>query len=144
MKISKKCQYSLKAIFELAWQDGGKPISASEIAKAQHVSLRFMEIILNELKKGGFIASRRGSEGGYLLAKDAGDITVKEVVEYLEGPILLVQSSDNAYAIGDKVFKEFWQEVNAAIEGVCNKTTFVDLVGVELAQRDKYVLNYSI
>jgi Rrf2 family protein len=144
MKLSKKCQYSLKAVFELAWQEKVEPIRASEIAKAQHVSLRFMEIILNELKHGGFVASRRGNEGGYLLAKDAGDITVKEIIEHIEGPILLVQSSDNTNAIGDEAFRELWQQVNTVIGEVCAKTTFADLVGFERAKRNKCVLDYSI
>ena len=92
MKISKKCQYALKAVFELTWRDQGEPIRTYEIAEAQRISPRFMEIILNELKHDGFVESRRGNKGGYMLARDARDLTVREIIEYIEGPILLVQN----------------------------------------------------
>ncbi len=144
MKVSKKCQYALKAIFELAWRDQGEPIKTCEIAEAQHISPRFMEIILNELKHGGFVESRRGNEGGYMLARDARDLTIREIIEYIEGPISLAQNSDDIASIGNEAFTELWQEVNNAIGEVCDKRTFVDLVEFERAKRNKCALNYSI
>ncbi len=144
MKISKKCQYALKAIFELAWRDQDEPIRTQKIADAQHVSLRFMEIILNELKHGGFVNSRRGNEGGYMLARDAQDLTVREIIEYIEGPISLAQNSDDTASIGNEAFTELWQEVNNAVGEVCESRSFADLVKFERAKRDKCALNYSI
>jgi len=144
MKISKKCQYALKAVFELAWRDQNQPLGTQKIAEAQHISPRFMEIILNELKHGGFVESRRGNEGGYMLARDARDLTVREIIEYIEGPILLVQDGDDTTSAGNEAFMELWQEVNNAIEEVCDKRTFADLVEIERAKRDKCALNYSI
>ena len=144
MKISKKCQYALKAVFELAWRDQGEPIRASEIAEAQHVSLRFMEIILNELKHGGFVESKRGNEGGYMLARDAGDLTVRQIVEYIEGPISIVPESDDGASIGNEAFREVWREVNNAVGEVCGSRSFADLVKFERAKRDKTAVNYSI
>lgn len=144
MKISKKCQYALKAVFELAWRNQNEPIRTSEIASAQHVSLRFMEIILNNLKHGGFVESRRGNEGGYMLARDIQDLTVREIIEYVEGPILLTQNSNDTASIGNEAFIELWQEVNNTIGEVCDKKTFADLVEFERAKRDKCALNYCI
>jgi Rrf2 family transcriptional regulator, cysteine metabolism repressor len=144
MKISKKCQYALKAVFELAWRAQDEPVRTSEIAEAQHISLRFMEIILNELKHGGFVESRRGNEGGYMLARDAKDLTVLQIIEYIEGPILLVQNSNDAPSAGNEVFKEFWQEVNDAVGEVCENKSFADLVEFERVKRNKCALNYSI
>ncbi len=144
MKISKKCQYALKAVFEIAWRDSGEPIRTQKIADAQHVSLRFMEIILNELKHGGFVESRRGNEGGYMLARDTRELTVREIIEYIEGPISLAQNSDDTASVGNEAFTELWQEVNNAIEEVCDKRTFADLVEIERAKRNKCALNYSI
>ena len=144
MKISKKCQYALKAVFELAWRDQGEPIKTYEIAEAQRISPRFMEIILNELKHGGFVESRRGNEGGYMLARDAQDLRVREIIEYIEGPISLAQNSDDTVSIGNEAFKELWQEVNNAVGEVCESKSFADLVKVERAKRDRCALNYSI
>ena len=144
MKISKKCQYALKAVFELAWRNQREPIRAYEIAEAQCISPRFMEIILNELKHGGFVESKRGNEGGYMLARDARDLTVREIIEYIGGPISLAQNSEDTASIGNEAFTELWQEVNNAIGEVCESKSFADLVKFERAKRDKCALNYSI
>ena len=144
MKISKKCQYALKAVFELAWRDQDEPIRTYEIAEAQRISPRFMEIILNELKHGGFVESRRGNEGGYMLARDAQDLTVRQIIEYIEGSISLAQNSDDTSSIGNEAFKELWQDVNNAVGEVCENKSFADLVEFERVKRDKCALNYSI
>ncbi len=148
MKISKKCQYALKAIFELTWRNGDEPVKTHDIADAQQMSPRFTEIILNELRHGGFVESRRGNEGGYMLARDAGDLTVREVIEYIEGPISVApdaaKDDGNTAFLGNEAFKELWHEVNNAVCEVCGNKTFADLVEFERAKRDKCALNYNI
>ena len=147
MKVSKKCQYALRAVFELTWRKNGEPVKTSSIARSQGMSLRFTEIILNELKHGGFVESKRGSEGGYLLARDARDLTVAQVIEYVQGPISFVPgakgTSDGAL-LGSEAFSRLWQEVEGAVSAVCGNITFADLVELERAKRDRTVPNYSI
>ena len=148
MKLSKKCQYALKALFELAWRNTSKPVKTHRIAEAQRISPRFAEIILNDLKHGGFVESRRGKEGGYILARDTRDLTVREVIDYIQGPISLVpdatQANGDRSFWGNEAFKELWQEVNNAVSEVCDNKTFADLVEFERAKRDKCAANYSI
>ena len=148
MKISKKCQYALKAVFELAWRNTGKPIKTYSIADAQRMSPRFTEIILNELKHGGYVESRRGNTGGYLLARDAANLTVREVIEYIQGPISLVpeatEGGASAAFLGNEACRELWQQVNKAVCEVCDGRTFADLVEFELAARDSSAVNYCI
>ncbi len=148
MRISKKCQYALKAVFELARRNTDKPIKTHEIANAQRMSLRFTEIILNELKHAGYVESRRGSEGGYVLARDAKELTIGEVIEYMEGPISVAadaaKTEGNAAFLGNEAFKELWHEVNNAVCEVCGNKTFADLVEFERAKRGRRVPNYSI
>jgi len=148
MKISKKCQYALKAVFELAWRNTGKPVKTYSIADAQRMSPRFTEIILNELKHGGYVESRRGNTGGYLLARDAASLTVREVIEYIQGPISLVpeatEGGANAAFLGNEAFKELWEQVNNAVCEVCEGRTFADLVEFERAARDSSAVNYCI
>lgn len=147
MKASKKCQYALKALFELAWRNSGQPVKTRSIAQAQRMSVRFTEIILNELKHGGFVDSKRGSEGGYMLSRDAGDVRVGEVIEYVQGPISFVpeprNATDGALA-GSEAFRQFWSEVNDVVSDVCGSRTFADLVDMEKARREKSVPNYCI
>lgn len=148
MKISKKCQYALKAVFELAWRDSFKPVKTHDIAIAQGISVRFAENILNELKHGGFVVSKRGNEGGYMLAMDPKELTVRDIIEYIEGPISIAPGTGNGDA--DKIFPGnealagLWGQVNEAISEVCQRKTFTNLVDFERVKRDKGVLSYAI
>ena len=144
MKLSKKCQYALKAVFELAWRNNGEPVKTQDIAKVQKVSIRFMEIILNELKHGGFLESKRGNEGGYILARNAKELNVQEIIEYIEGPIIFGKDNSDSDTIGNDAFNNLWREVNNAIKKACVNKSFDDLVKFERAKRSKFVLNYNI
>ncbi len=148
MKISKKCQYALKAVFELAWRNTADPVKTCSIADAQRMSTRFTEIILNELKHGGYVESRRGNAGGFLLARDAADLTVREVIEYIQGPISLVPEATEGGAgegfLGNEAFRELWRQMNDAVYEVCDARTFADLVESERAARDRSAANYCI
>ena len=148
MKISKKCQYALKSILELAHRNNGDAVKTHNIASSQGISQRFTEIILNELKHGGFVESRRGNEGGYLLARDPKALTVKEIVEYIQGTISVApeasNSNSNEALFGNDALHELWKEVNIAISRVCENKTFADLIEFEKAQREKSIPNYII
>lgn len=148
MKISKKCQYALKAVLELAQRNPGEPVKTHDIADAQRISPRFMEIILNELKHGGFVESRRGNEGGYMLARDPKALTVGEVIEYIQGAISVapeaVKANRGTAFFGNEAFKKLWQEVNSVVSEVCGNKTFADMVEFEQAEREKRVPNYYI
>ena len=63
MLVSQKCQYALRALFELAKRNGEGPVKIAAIAKAQAIPPRFLEVILSQLKQGSFVESQRGSEG---------------------------------------------------------------------------------
>lgn len=148
MKISKKCQYALKAVFELAWRNETGPIKTYNIAQSQQMSARFTEIILNQLRHGGFVESRRGNEGGYMLAKDASLINVRDIIECIEGPISIIgdnpKNTVNHYFPGNEAFKELWNEMNNSVCEVCEQKTFAELVAFERVNRDKHVPNYTI
>ena len=72
MDISVKAQYALEALFDLAIQSPGEPVKIADIAKRQKIPQKFLELILASLKQGGFVQSKRGAEGGYLLARRPG------------------------------------------------------------------------
>ena len=96
MNLSQKCQYAVRAVLELAKQYGQGPVPISQIAASQAIPQRFLENILNELKPTGLIESRRGIQGGYLLARDPATVSVGEVIRMIEGPL------DPVKCIGDK------------------------------------------
>lgn len=85
--ISKRTKYGLKALSYLSKQEAKKPILISEIATTQNISQKFLESILLDLKKKGFLASKKGKGGGYYLIKPGNEITVASIFRALEGPI---------------------------------------------------------
>ncbi len=87
MSVSQKCQYALRAVFELASRHGDAPTSIREIAQAQAIPPKFLELILVQLRKAGFVESRRGAHGGYFLAVGPAALTVGEIIRFIDGPI---------------------------------------------------------
>ncbi len=97
--LSQKTRYALRALLHLAEADPAKSTQAAEIAQRQQVPRKYLELILLDLKKAGFITSRRGPGGGYVLAKAPADISFADVLRATEGPIALVPcASVNFYA----------------------------------------------
>src|SRR4030088_196169 len=121
MNISVKGQYALHAIFDLSSQPPGQPVKIADIARRQNIPQKFLELILASLKQGGFVESRRGSEGGYLLAKPADTISVGDVLRYIEG------RQDEKWRNRRETaspFSEIWERVDVAISDVVDTTTF--------------------
>jgi Rrf2 family protein len=145
-KISQKCRYGLRAIFELALRHTSEPVKIQNIASAQAIPQRFLEIILSELKQGGFVESRRGSNGGYMLARSADDLTVGEVISFLQGDNRKVEQAGNRIRKlrGDYVFSRLWKEVSHAVSNVYGATTFAEMVREELDHSQAYTANYAI
>src|SRR3954454_14008021 len=111
MNISVKGEYALQAIFDLASQRPGEPVKIAEIARRQRIPQKFLELILSGLKQGGFVESRRGAEGGYLLARSPESISLGEVLRYVEGP----QQGRGAHRRkAETPFSGVWQEVDRA------------------------------
>ena len=85
--ISQKAKYALRALLSLAKADGACPVQISDIAREQAIPKKFLEQILLEMKKERLVESRRGKQGGYLLARPAADITFGEVLRLIDGPL---------------------------------------------------------
>ena len=142
MRISVKGEYALQALFDLATHDSGDPIRIHDIAQRQSIPQKFLELILASLKQGVFVESRRGAEGGYLLARAAESLTVGEVLRYVEGP---QQGKTRDRRKGAATpFSDMWEQVDLAISGVIDKTTFADLLRAWQEKQNKYVLNWEI
>jgi Rrf2 family transcriptional regulator, cysteine metabolism repressor len=141
MNISVKGEYALHAIFDLALQKSGAPIRIADIAKRQRIPQKFLELILAGLKQGGFVESRRGAEGGYLLARPPEAITVGQVMRFIEG------AKSNKPARKQSVpdpFAETWRRVDQTVSEVIDQTTFAELVRNWRDQQSKYVPNWEI
>lgn len=88
--LSKKTKYGIKALAYIARKNERKPVQASEISESENISQKFLESILLELRKSGFLGSKKGKGGGYYLIKEPADIRMTAVIRVLEGPIAMV------------------------------------------------------
>lgn len=144
MLLSQKCQYALRAVFEVAKHSGEGPIKIEAIAKAQSIPPRFLAAILSQLKQAGFVESRRGAEGGYLLARSPESLSVGEIIRFIEGPLAPVvcvtqKGPESCPLQGRCVFMPTWKEAQEAVENVYDHTSFQDLVEREtrLSEEDE-------
>lgn len=86
MKLSKKAEYALRALLAMARAPAGTNFSIQDLARQEHIPLKFLEQILLALRNGGLLRSKRGVGGGYQLQKNASEITLKEIVQLMDGP----------------------------------------------------------
>ena len=147
--VSQKCRYALRAIFELAKRHGTGPVRVGEIAEAQAIPPRFLEVILNQLKQARFVESRRGSEGGYLLQRRPHAVSVGEVIRFIEGPLAPVgcvddQPTESCPLSENCVFIPMWQRVQKAVSGIYDETTFQDLIDQEARMCTQFTPSYVI
>jgi len=141
MNISVKGEYALQAIFDLASQSAGEPVRIADIARRQKIPQKFLEIILAGLKQSGFVESRRGAEGGYLLARLPESLTVGEVLRSIEG---VAQGRSRSRRKTETPFTGMWRQVDCAVSEIIDKTTFAALMRDWTEKQNKYVLNWEI
>ncbi|HMR10798.1 MAG TPA: Rrf2 family transcriptional regulator, partial [Polyangiaceae bacterium] len=89
MKLSNKGRYAIRALFDIAYCNDGRPTQVKDIAERQGIPPRFLEQIFQDLKRAAIVGSKRGPQGGYNLARTATEIRLGDVVRALEGPIAL-------------------------------------------------------
>lgn len=89
MQVSRRVDYALRATIHLARQEPGRAASVSEISSTEAIPKKFLEKIIQDLIHAGLVQSRRGAHGGYLLTRTPEEISFKEVLEAVEGPIAL-------------------------------------------------------
>jgi len=143
MMFSTKAEYGVRVMVELARRAGSEPVPLAEIAAVDGMPLAYLEHLVARLRKAGLLDSRRGSRGGYLLARPAGEISMADVVEALEGSIAPIECISEA-ADGSIVCaressrdhvcptKLLWTRVRMSIISTLRETTLADLVGPQL------------
>jgi Rrf2 family protein len=132
--ISAKVDYAVRALLALADADGG-PLPGASIASAQGLPSKFLEGILAELRRAGIVASQRGAEGGYRLARPAAQITIADVMRAIDGPLAEVRGvrpEQASYQGAARSLQEVWIAVRASLREVLDHTTLADVASGEL------------
>ena len=143
MKISSRCDYACRALAELSihYMDNA-PVQISQIAKRQRVPEKYLVHILNQLRRGGLVASKRGKLGGYSLAKKPCEISLADVVLMIDGQMLATRCIDETTKSScdnnDKCpFQDVWRDVDASMTRLLADITFEDIAGRLIARREE-------
>lgn len=132
MQIPAKVDYGMRAL--LALTELGEPASNESLAYAQALPAKFLGAILNELRVAGIVASKRGADGGYRLARPASSITVADVMRALDGRLAEVRGlrpEDAHYEGAAANLQHVWVAVRASLRNVLERVTLDDIVQKE-------------
>jgi Rrf2 family protein len=139
VRITAKVDYAVRAGTELAahaaHHGARSPMKAESIAGAQEIPGRFLESILSELRRAGIVASQRGSDGGYWLARPASEVSVADVIRAVEGPLADVHGTppeEAVYSGAAASLQHVWIATRVALREVLEATTLADIAGGEL------------
>jgi Rrf2 family protein len=139
VRVSAKVDYAVRASIELAaaHQRHGpaKPVKAEALARAQEIPLKFLENILQGPRQAGIVESRRGPEGGHLLARPADEISIADVIRAIDGPLAGVggrRPEELEFGGSAAPMKEIWIAVRSALRNVLEEVTLADVAAGEL------------
>jgi len=140
MRLSAKSEYGLLAMIDLASPSHSGPVSAREISERQAIPGKFLEQLFVLLRQAGLVRAVRGAHGGFVLEREPSQITVLQIVEALEGPLVsTVCDGDRAEVCGRNgtcAAAHVWERATAALRGVFTETTLADLVVVQSSLDD--------
>jgi Rrf2 family protein len=145
VRVSSRSDYGLRALIELAGHFGQGPLQSSEIALRRHVPEQYLDQLLTQLRKAGFIRSIRGPAGGHELIKDPRELTVLEVIQALEGSLSPVawldepaEVTDHPHQCGQRLI---WEQIRDATTRILASYTVADLLEKEpRATAGRYVI----
>ena len=134
MRISAKVDYAVRACVELAAaqerEEPARPVKAEALARTQEIPLKFLENILQRLRQAGIVESRRGPDGGHLLARPAAQIALADVIRAIDGPLAGVggrRPEDVAFPGAAEPMQEVWVAVRASLRRVLENVSLADV-----------------
>lgn len=134
MKLSTRSEYACLALIDLARHRDDGYVPTPAVAERQGVPRQYLEQILLILKRGGYVRSRRGTGGGYRLARDPASISMAEVIRLLDGALAPVESVSRYFYEPTPISRspallEVFREIRDFVSDKLESTTFADLVG---------------
>lgn len=141
MKISTKGRYGLRGLVDMAAYSCAGPISLAQTAKRQNISLNYLEQVFGILKKAKIVNSVKGPGGGYSLARSAEDITVKEILEVLEGEFSIIERrhQEALDPVQEAIQKLIWDPIDQRVNDFLYESKLSHLVAEYLADSLEHV-----
>ncbi len=127
MKLSTKTRYASRCLIYLAANADQQPVSIAQISKDEQISERYLELIFSTLKSAGYIKSIRGSQGGYLLAKNINEISIYEIMYLMETTDSIVDEQDNRDCLKRVLSQEVWKPIDESIKQYLSSITIDQL-----------------
>ena len=149
MRLSTRSRYGVRLMLALAMNKSKEPVFLKDIANSEEISEKYLSQIIMPLKAKGLVATFRGAHGGYLLGKPASEITLRNIVEPLEGDLSLVDCVGNP-GICDKstacAAKQVWDEMSSILLGFLDTFTLDDLIkkSRKIKNAEKAISDFSI
>lgn len=146
MQVSARVDYAMRALVELAAQRAVDPevlVKAEALADRQEIPPKFLEGILNQLRRSGFVFSQRGADGGYRLARPADTFSVADVIRALEGPLAAVRGEPpeaTEYAGPAAPLRDVWVATRASMRAVLEQVTLADIAESHLPAQTESLL----
>lgn len=143
MKLSTRSRYGVRLMIELALHYRQGALQLTNVAERESISLKYLGQIVIQLKNNNLIKSVRGAQGGYLLARAPEKITLREIVEALEGDLNIVdcvETNDCSYK-ENCVTNEIWKQLSDLIKKTLEKITLAELAK---KKNNNFALNYVI
>lgn len=131
MKLSTKGRYGVRLMFDLALHSDGSPVTLKEIATRQEISEKYLSNLIPLLRNAGLVHSVRGSQGGYTLARQPREISLKDILVVLEGSMCLVECTEKPTVCrrsDDCFVREVWAEVTAKMLEALESFTLENMV----------------
>jgi Rrf2 family protein len=137
VRVSAKVDYAVRAAVELAAAGDDGWVKAEAIADAQEIPRKFLDNILQGLRQGGIVESRRGPDGGHRLGRAAEDVSIADIIRAIDGPLANVggRSPDGVEFAGAAApMRDVWVAVRATLRSVLEDVTLADVVSGELPE----------
>ena len=134
LQVSAKSDYALRALLVLSAQSTSHPVKAEALARAQQIPVNYLWTILMQLRAAGIVSSLRGNEGGYWLSRTADDVTVADVVEAVEMPLVIRETASGRrpYAGDARHLGEVWRAAQTALADLLLSVTLADIRNGEM------------
>ncbi|MEQ8842067.1 MAG: Rrf2 family transcriptional regulator [Acidimicrobiales bacterium] len=129
MQVSAKVDYAVRALLEIATSESSR-VTRDELAEAQGIPPRYLEVVLTDLRQAGLLFGHRGAAGGYSLGRPAETITIADIARVVDGPLALVQGrrpEEVTYTGSSQHLHELWIGLRAAVRAVLEGVTLADL-----------------
>jgi Rrf2 family protein len=133
IRLSTKGRYGTRSMLELALRRGSGPVLIKQVAEAQEIPVKYLEHVLTLLRVAGLVKAYRGPRGGYVLARDPGEITLNQMLTALEGPVSLVhcqEMPEECTRSKTCVTQDIWTDISTRMIDFMDGITLEDIVAM--------------